>query len=284
MVQSNRNPLHEQLVKILKQNPRGATMTRRHRTVALAEVVKMLRDRFGLRNLRNLKPKHTDYVVETWKATDNGRGAIQNNLSHLRWLLDKLGKSALVPSNRKLGIKPRKRNVRQGRFVTDEQLQEVLEKLDDPRLRAVVLLGRHFGMRFEEASLWRPQRDFDRTMGRVYIKRGTKGGKERFVQVTTPEQRQVLDLVSKEFPGPKECAVPKLLSYIEWKGRAYKRLRKVGISRKTVSFHDLRRTWARAERDRLLDKGESPEDAQKIVAKRMGHNRLDVLAAYFITN
>lgn len=275
-------PLYQQLVKILKQNPENAKMTRRHRRVALVGMVRLLRNTFGLQNLHNIGSKHVQYVVETWKANDTGKGALANDLSHLRWLLDKLGKTALLPKrNDELGIEPRPRDVRQGKIVPPKQLVEIVMRLDPPT-RALVLLGRYFGMRFEEASLFRPNYDVDSQMGLVWIKRGTKGGRPRYVPLVTQGQRVALEQVQALVADMQGCLIPKDLSYIQWKRRTYEKLRQAGLSKAQGStFHDLRRTFAVEEMNRLVEKGRSPDEAARAVSKRLGHNRLEILSAYF---
>jgi integrase len=117
---------------------------------------------------------------------------------------------------------------------------------------------------------------------RVWIKRGTKGGRHRYVTVTTPEQRATIGFVRRLTPGLQDCLVPKdELKYSRWRQRVYKELRAVGIFRASGStFHDLRRTFADRELKRLIGKGHTPEQAAKIVSKELGHNRVEILKAY----
>lgn len=44
--------------------------------------------------------------------------------------------------------------------------------------------------------------------------------------------------------------------------------------------HDLRRSFIHDEMDRLIEKGHSTEEAAKLVAKEVGHNRTEVLCWY----
>jgi len=252
----NRIPLYQQLEKILKQNPENAYSTRRHRLDALSAVVKNLWEHYKLRNLHNLQTKHVQYLVSLWKTTDKGKGNLQNNLSHLRWLLDKLGKSALLPArNVELGIEAKERNVRQGRFIGELRQAEILSKLQDPKLQVVVQLSAQFGMRFEEASLFRPHYDvsIDASGQKVWIKRGTKGGRERFVPIVTQGQRDVLAKAQALVADKQGCLIDKDLKYVQWKNHAYKEFRRAGLSRAGGStFHDLRRTYAIMEMLRLV--------------------------------
>lgn len=47
-------------------------------------------------------------------------------------------------------------------------------------------------MRFEEASLFRQHYDVETSQQKVWIKRGTKGGRKRFVPIVTQGQREAL--------------------------------------------------------------------------------------------
>lgn len=276
----NNESLFEQVIRILKQHPEGSHMTHRHREDALFKAVRAIVDKFKLEKLDNLKAKHIDYIVELWKSTDNGKGNIHNDLGHLRWLLDKLNKSVLLdPSNKALGIAPRDRESRQGKFVSDETFDAFLKKLDDPKARALLLMGRFFGLRFEEASLFRPHKD---VRGRqLWTNRGAKGGRLRYIWMTELIQEQVLQFVKKLVPFQGACLIPPEMTYNQWRGRMYEQLREAGISRKAdVLFHDLRRTFIESDHSRLIQKGLPFDEASKIVAKKVGHHRVDILKAY----
>lgn len=273
-------PLIDQMIRILKANPQGSHMTRRHRQVALFQIAKSLFDQFRLEKLENLKRKHADYIVEEWKRQDKGNGNLQNNLSHLRWVLDKLGRPNLIgKSNRSLGIPSRDRETRQGKTIDEGLLSAVLNKLKNAKIQAMVMLGRHFGMRFEEASLFRPNKDLRGPQ--VWINRGTKGGQPRYVWIVTDTQRQVLQGVRELVTDHEGCLIPSVLTFKQWKSMVYRELREAGLSRKTDAlFHDLRRTFILEEHTRLLGKGHTESEASKIVSKKIGHSRIDILGAY----
>lgn len=155
-------PLERQLISIFAANRENAFETQRARASALGGVAQMLHEKFGLQKWANLGQKHVEHVIERWKADDAGRRSLPNKLSHLRWLVQKIGKANLVPrSNVELGVEPGPRKTRAGKCISDEQLRTYFARVDDPRLRAAIKLGRHLGMRCREAMLFRPGRDFD---------------------------------------------------------------------------------------------------------------------------
>ncbi len=155
-------PLERQLVSIFAANREDAFETQRARACALNGVARMLHEEFGLQKWANLGQKHIDHVIERWKAEDTGHRSIEGKLSHLRWLVRKIGKANLVPrSNAELGVEPGPRKTRAGKTVSDERMATILAALEDPRMRMAIHLGRYVGMRAREAMLFRPSRDFD---------------------------------------------------------------------------------------------------------------------------
>jgi len=273
-----RNPLTDQLVKILKQNPENGFETRRKRQAALLRACRILFAEFGLQSLRNLKPKHVKRLLGAWAHLSPGE--IANQMAHLRWLADKLGKTRLIPeSNHELRIGRRVRYERAGKFVAPDRFEEILARLGRENDRLQLISGRWFGMRFKEAALFRPNLDVDGN--RLWIKRGTKGGRPRWIWLVWPEQHAHLAELRRAFPERLGCLVDKGKTYENWRTATYKRFRAAGLSRREGDvFHDLRRTWADKEFARLRAKGHSIEEAAKIVSKRLGHNRLEVLKWY----
>ncbi|MGH9659011.1 MAG: phage integrase N-terminal domain-containing protein, partial [Bryobacteraceae bacterium] len=167
-----KTPLEHQLVSILAANHEDGHETQRKRCQELAGAAGLLHERFGLQKWPNLGAKHVAFVVERWKAEDTHRRSIANKLSHLRWLVRKIGKANLLPrSNEELGIEPGPRYTRARKFVVQERLAEILGGVTEARLRMAILLGRYLGLRNREAMLFRPWRDWDGE--RVWIKRGT---------------------------------------------------------------------------------------------------------------
>jgi len=115
-----------------------------------------------LQKWANLKAKHIDHVIERFKVEDTGKRSIESRLSHLRWLVQKIGKANLVPrSNAELGVEPGPRKTRAGKRISDERFREIVAAIADPRLKLALHLGRYLGMRFREAMLFRPGRDID---------------------------------------------------------------------------------------------------------------------------
>jgi len=277
-----RTPLEHQLVSMLAANREDGYETQRKRCQELADAARLLHDYFGLQKWANLGAKHVAYVVERWKEEDTHRRSIANKLSHFRWLVRKIGKANLLPrSNEELGVEPGPRYTRAGKFVVQERLVEILGGVTEVRLRMAILLGRYLGLRNREAMLFRPWRDWDGD--RVWIKRGTKGGRPRYLFLHNAKQREVLEEARALVGGGDAALIPtEARTFKSWAGKCYERLRAAGMGRETdILFHDLRRTWAGTRMDFLIKvRGLDREHAERIVTRELGHSRREVLRWY----
>jgi site-specific recombinase XerC len=277
-------PLERQLVSILAANREGAYGTQRARSGNLARAAQALHERFGLQKWANLGAKHVAFLVDKWKAEDTRRRSIDAQLTHFRWLVRKLGKANLMPrSNLELGVKPGPRHTRAGKFVVQERLLEILSGVADyPRRRMAIRLGRYFGLRFREAALFRPWRDWEES-GRIWVKRGTKGGRPRYLFLWNARQREILEEARALVQGSDAALIPEdAATWEQWRQASYHKYRKAGLSKETDTvFHDLRRTYA-GERMHYLIKvqGLDPEHAERIVTRELGHSRREVLRWY----
>jgi site-specific recombinase XerC len=275
------NPLERQLISILAANREDSYATQRKRGYVLASVAAALRQRFGLQKWDNLKAKHILQIVDKWKSQDRGRRGIEEKLSHLRWIVRKIGKANLVPrSNAELGVEAGPRHTRAGKVIPDDRFAQMLAAVPDERVKAMMLLARHVGLRFKESSLFRPGRDWQGD--RVWVKRGTKGGHPRYLFLHNPRQAEVLETARSLAPGDS-CLIPQeVRTYEEWRQYVYRALRAAGIGRATdQTFHDLRRTYFNERMVFLVKKkGMSRDQAATLVAREAGHHRLEILDWY----
>ena len=276
------NPLVAQLIAVLREHKEDSFESRRKRFYELRQVLDTLQARYGLQRLQNLSRKHVNQVVAEWKSSALTPRTIANKLTYLRWLVHKIGKPNLLPrSNADLGLEAGARHTKAGHVVPADYLADLLGKAEgDPKVKAMLLLGRYLGLRFKEASLFRPGRDWQGD--RVYIKRGTKGGRPRYLWVASSQQREVLQFVAGLVDGKDGCLIPQEAgTYRNWKQQTYEKLRALGLGRKlSYEFHDLRRTFINEEIKRLIGKGHAASTAAKLVAKAVGHNRTEVLRWY----
>jgi len=166
------------------------------------------------------------------------------------------------------------------------------------RAAAVAGLAREFGMRVREASLANLDRlsREARTLGRINIQDGTKGGRDapRWVEITKESQIDALkDAIAARSAGSQNL-VEKSESLKDFISRevnaAREELKAAGIEK----FHDLRSAYA-CERYQeltghaapvLREPGEARPDrdldreARMQVSEELGHGREDVVSAY----
>src|SRR3989304_5665605 len=127
-------PLERQLVSILANHREDSFATQRKRAWVLKDAARRIVAGFGLQKWDNLGLKHVRFLIDSWKSEDHGRRAIEEKLTHLRWLVGKIGKQNLIPrSNHELGIEPGPRFTRAGHVVPDEKLLAVFARLQEPR-------------------------------------------------------------------------------------------------------------------------------------------------------
>ncbi len=281
MDSSPRLPLERQLISTLAANREDSYATQRKRGYILSRVARTLHERFGLQKWDNLGQKHVLHVIETFKAEDRGRRGIEEKLSHLRWLVRKIGKANLVPrTNAELGVEPGLRHTRAGKVIPDARLTEMLQAVPDERVRTMMLLARHLGLRFKESALFRPGHDWQGD--RIWVKRGTKGGHPRYLFLHNPRQAEVLE-GARRLAGGEACLIPpEYRTYEEWRQYVYRVLRGAGVGRASdQTFHDLRRGYLCGRMKFLIAvKGMDRAHAAALVAREAGHHRLEILDWY----
>lgn len=274
-------PLERQLISILGANREDSYGTQRKRGYELRAAAREIKSRFGLQKWDNLAAKHVGHLVERWKLEDQGRRTLEQRLTHLRWLVRKLGKPNLLPrSNAELGIEPGPRHTRAGKVVSEARLQELLAAAQDPRLRVMILLARYVGLRFKEASLFRPGRDWQGE--RVWVKRGSKGGQPRYLNIYNPNQVAALQEARSIASGDQGIIPSEIPTFEEWRQGVYRTLRSIGMGRATdVLFHDLRRAYIVERMHYLIGTRRlSNFEAAVIVSREAGHHRTEILDWY----
>ena len=275
-------PLERQLISIMGEHREDSYATQRKRYYELRAAAREIKERFGLQKWDNLGRKHVEFLVERWRDSKLESRTVEQKLTHFRWLLKALGKPMLLPrTNTELGIAPGPRHTRQGKVISEEKLAAVLDKIGDPRIQAMVLLARHLGMRFEEAALFRPHKDW-RGDGRVWVKRGAKGGSVRYLNLYNDRQRQALEFARKLASADSGLIPRKCPTYEKWRQYVYAELRKAGIGKQfDETFHDCRRTYIVERMDYLVRMRHLDQEvAARIVAREVGHHRTEILQWY----
>lgn len=277
------------LRQLCQRNRDGSHATQADRQRGLTLVARQLREA-GFRQMRapSLRGKHVEALVERWQAEGLSAGTLKNRLAHLRWWAEKIGKAGIIPSdNTQLGIPER-------RYVTNEnkarELGEALDKVNDPYVRMSLALQAVFGLRREEAIKFQP-RYADRGDHIALKGSWTKGGRERTVLVTTPEQRAVLDQAHQL--ARAGSLIPAHKTFIQQRHTYDGQCKAAGLSH----MHGLRHRYAQA-RYEVLTGWKAPaaggptrqaltstmrtqdKTARQTISRELGHERPDIAAVY----
>ncbi|GAB1833535.1 integrase domain-containing protein [Achromobacter xylosoxidans] len=280
------------LRQLCQRNRDGSHATQADRQRSLTLAACQLREA-GFRQMRatSLKGKHVEALLQRWQAEGLSAGTIKNRMAHLRWWAEKVGKAGILPTdNTRLGIPDR-------RYVTNEskakELDDRLDKIIDPYVRMSLRLQAAFGLRREESIKFQP-RYADRG-DHIAIKGSwAKGGRERTVPITMPEQRAVL-VEARRLAGLGSL-IPANKTYIQQRHVYDGQCKAAGMS----NMHGLRHRYAQMRYEvltgrrppaagglitvsldlsqRLLD-----QQARQQISRELGHERVTVTAIYLGT-
>jgi len=224
------------LRQLCLRNRDGSHATQADRQRSLSLAARQLREA-GFRQMRaiSLKGKHVEALLQRWQAEGLSAGTIKNRMAHLRWWAEKVGKAGILPTNNtRLGIPDR-------RYVTNEskakELGDGLDRISDPHVRMSLRLQAAFGLRREESIKFQP-RYADRG-DHIAIKGSwAKGGRDRTVPITTPEQRAVLDDAHRL--AGSGSLIPTHKTYIQQRHAYDGQCKAAGLS----NMHGLRHRYA----------------------------------------
>lgn len=259
-------------------------------------------------NPHNLRHEHIQALCEHWMKKGLAISTIQSRLSMLRILWRWLKKSGKVkslyeylPSIDKKLLRVRTVAMQSKSWTAnDVDLAKKLKeaKRVDERFFLMLLLQICFGLRRAEVLQFKPHKSDLGNRIRVYE---AKNGRQRDVDVETPWQRRVLDLVKTSIRGK--------LEYLGWRETARNKpadldqnltryngyMRRIGITRKDagVTGHGLRAQYA--ENAALIAQvipptlggvgGQMAKDELDLrraqVSEKLGHSRISVTGAYY---
>lgn len=164
------------------------------------------------------------------------------------------------------------------------------------RVAAVALLCRELGLRRREALLLdvRLAQYQAARFGRVNIVAGTKGGRGKSVDRWVPvsEQAKYAIQVATEVAAGRPNLVPTELSLAQWLTKVSKEWSRISTPLALGTLRELRAAYACDRYQQLTGKpapavaGERTADkavdcaARSVLSQELGHNRIDVLAAY----
>lgn len=168
---------------------------------------------YQIERVEKLKPKHVAALIPYWEAQGLSAGTMQNRLAALRFLCRVLHKLDCLPSVPETLLSDARRWRRTGATTREKTLsaagldpQEVLARINraDPRVCVQLLLTWVLGLRRKEAAMLKPHLD-DRG-DRVYVRRGTKGGRPRDVALKLPPP-EIIEAVRRGAPLPDRYSI-----------------------------------------------------------------------------
>lgn len=278
-----------ELKNLCAQSKMGSFATRANRHDMLQAVARDIKGLgYHLPGARSLKPKHVQALVTLWQSQELSDGTIANRLSAVRWWAEKVNKASVVlRNNADYGVAPVRRTEKRAQKLDREKLANI----DDPHIAMSVELQAVFGLRREEAIKFNPSYA-DQGDGIQLKGSWAKGGRPRYVPITHPRQREVLDR-AHALAG-SGALIPSRRNYIEQlKAYEYETLR-VGLRKS----HGLRHGWAQWRYKQLTGGMECPskggpdpkslrgrereldQDARRQLSLELGHNRIQITRTY----
>ncbi|WP_447974212.1 phage integrase N-terminal domain-containing protein [Nitrospira sp. Kam-Ns4a] len=250
---------------------------------------------YKLEDVRSLKPKHIEALIQKWRQDGQAISTIHNKLSVLRVFAKWIGKPGIVRATESYGI-PARTSGRadrswSGRGV-DLRDKLALVRAKDQHAAMQLELQRAFGLRMAEAARLRPH--LADKGAYLSVHHGTKGGRDRVVPITTAGQRDVLDRAKALVGDRMGSMIPERYEWRQWRQHYYYVVRSCGISRDDgITSHGLRH-------ERLQEvyqehtgrpapvRGGDPEvipaevdrAARQEVAEQAGHSRAEIATHY----
>jgi len=254
---------------------------------------------FKFKTVWAFRGKHMAQLVAQWEKKGLFPATIQTRVSVFRTFSSWIGKRGMILPSERYVSDPKA--VRRSYVASEAKTwsgcgvdaESVIKAVrsENERFGDALALQRHFGLRSKESLLLRPHLS---DKGHVLIvTHGTKGGRDRYVPIETPEQRALLDTLKGYVPRG-ESLVPKTHTYAQCRNQYYYRLRKHGITREQgITAHGLRHEHLNALYQQVTGHASPVEGGQlrqvdpsldsygrKEVAERAGHSRESIASAY----
>ncbi len=230
----------------------------------------MIEKKYGLENVRNLKTKHIHGIFSDLRKTDKAPTTLASYATAAREIACAIGKENIVPRhNKELGasragnrLKPVMANTTHIKDIT-EQLYQKAEWLGlAAEMRA------EFGLRAQESLL-----SHEIENNRLVVK-GAKGGRPRFIGITTSEQLSLIKRVKDHLgENNKSSLIPSELTLKQGLKKQSNTLHRLGATKRNRAHaHASRHNYAQ----QLSNHGVSRNDISQI----LGHGREEVVSHY----
>ena len=239
--------------KLAAGNKEGSFKTQHNRLDEAHRIVAALREcGKGVGKWENITKPHVQAIVDQWKKEGLASATIKNRMSTLRWSMEKVGNPIAKIPNAAYGIANRVyvRNIDKG--ANEEAGRNAIKKLfsgdvHQQRIACSMELMRHFGLRREEAIKFHPGKTHVQNIGgmeRVFVNYGTKGGRDRWVPITSEKQRELL-LLATSLRSQTGSLISGGYTERSWINKMYWEAQQAGFCQgNTGTFHSLRHSYA----------------------------------------
>lgn len=265
----------------INKNAGGSTLTRRGRESALMKIADDLRGRLNVqvKSFDQLKISHIEALAASWRGSGLSVRTCQNNMAHLRSALREVGREKFAAdhriSNEALKINKGSRAGTHRAPARDDAIKRIGGMKDGHREAARLQL--ELGLRAREAiqsyqSLPSWERELEKT-GRITVTAGTKGGRARSVDLSSPEalgraKEAIRQALTASGGGRKPLVAS---SSLEGAARSYQReMASVGFSGEQAS-HALRCAFAQDQYQRHLQQTGDRKEALRRLSLDLGH-------------
>lgn len=270
---------------LINKSSLGFTTQRDYKRVLDDCITILHRHSYFIDNIRQLKQKHINCLMNEWRASELTTRTIKNKLSVLRFACDAMRKPNVVLDNKDYDLPAEKKTEKQRAIFNID-----LSQFSDTYVSYAVALQQAFGLRREEAMKFNPC--IADKGSYIQLKASwTKGGIQRDVPVTTEAQRKLLDDLYGTIGNAS--LIPPHLNYIQQRTRYDDAVKKSGYH----NLHGLRYAYAQS-RYLALTGWPSPKQGGKlskdmseaekikdrevrlIISRELGHVRKAILEVY----
>jgi len=245
-----------------------------------------------VRELQQLRPEMASAMVEELVQRDDSGGRIGRMAASLRKLdaacrhigaIEKDDQALLPLAPRGLGSAFHSDPRPVG--YTIEEARRIVEyvKSRDEQVGRVLELMRTAGLRVSEAAHLRGE-DIEAEKGLLHLRGAvnhSKGGRPRQVHLAAGHEAVLAGLVSTAQGHPDGHIFASRRSLPE-RARAWVRKACEELGIRPLGTHGLRKTFASEEHRRLRAEGMEEQQALRVVAKQLGHNRLLVVRQSYV--
>lgn len=261
---------------------------------------------YRMRNLKNISNRHLSGYVEHRQV--QGIKDLKTELSAIRKFhknLENPRYKQLETDNFKLGVK-RSLDIKEGKNIvdrswTDKEFKDALQianETGNPDIANAFKIGRNFGMRINEVTALTKSQINEALRTGSFTVTHAKGGIRRTAHVTNAKHRECLKSALKHAKSERvfqthgrthEQAKVRIQNFIyrnrdRWSDVKQNNIDKIDSvdfrTRKNLSFHGLRHSFARDMYREKIRAGLDEKRARYEVAQTLGHGRDEVTKIY----